>query len=213
MSLLPQDGALVAYLVACLALSATPGPDMALFLQKTLTGGRAHGFSALTGVMTGVLIHTVAATLGLSALILAAPPLYEALRLAGAFYLLFLAIDALRRGSKLKLDVDAAAPSDLFETYAMGVLINLTNPKVVLFFVTFLPQFIVSGASYAPARFLALGLGFIVIATLVNAAVIAGAARFVAAIRRRPSAMRLVDYLVAAAMSAFAARLLWMWSG
>ncbi|MGO9742144.1 MAG: LysE family translocator [Roseiarcus sp.] len=209
MNLYPHGAQLAAYLLASAVLSAAPGPDMALFLQKTLTGGRAHGFLALAGVMTGALVHTCAAALGLSALIAASAHLYAALRLVGAFYLLYLAYAAVKRGSALKFSATAATPSGLLETYAAGVLINLTNPKVILFYVTFLPQFITPGETQAPARFLALGLGFIVISTFVNALVIAAASGFVAAIRRRPGAVRGVDYLIAAAMSGFAARLLW----
>jgi len=208
LDLFPHGATLAAYLIACAALGATPGADMALFLQKTLTGGRPHGLTALAGVMTGAFAHTCAAALGLSALIAASATLYDALKIVGALYLLYLAFSALRHGSALRVD-GGPVETTLRSTYAKGVLINLTNPKIVLFYVTFLPQFIEAGASHAPARFLALGLGFMVIATLINLVVILVASQFVAAVRRRPQALRWLDYGVAAVMSGFAARLLW----
>ena len=209
MSLLPEAPVLAAYAGACIVLAATPGPDMALFLQRTLGLGRAHGFAALAGVMTGVLVHTFAAALGLSALIATSASLYDALKIVGALYLLYLAYGALRHGTALKLEAAKAARTPLKATYASGVLINLTNPKIILFFVTFLPQFIDAGDPDAGRRLFVLGLGFVVIAAAVNAAFILAASQFVAAARRRPGALRAFDYAVAALMGGFAARLLW----
>jgi threonine/homoserine/homoserine lactone efflux protein len=208
MSVLPSTPILIAYAGACTVLAATPGPDMALFLQKTLNGGRAHGLTALAGVMTGVLAHTLAAALGLTALIAASARLYDALRIAGALYLLWLAYEALRHSSALKLDARERARSSLAKTYFTGVLINLTNPKIILFFMTFLPQFIEAGDPEASRKFFALGLGFVLIATLVNGAAILVASRFVAAARAHPRAVRVFDYFLASVMGAFAARLL-----
>jgi threonine/homoserine/homoserine lactone efflux protein len=198
-----------AYVAACLILAATPGADMALFLSRTLTGGRAQGFAALTGASFGLIFHTFAAALGLSALLAASAQAYEAVKIAGALYLLWLAWRAIRHGSALKLKVDAWACGGLRGAFATGLLINLTNPKIVLFFVTFLPQFISASDPHASAKLFALGLGFIAITTAVNAIVILVAGRFVAAAKRNPRALRLFDYGFAAFMGAFAARLVW----
>ncbi len=208
MSFLPSLPVLLAYAAACVVLAATPGPDMALFLQKTLGGGRRHGFAALAGAMTGILAHTFAAALGLSALIAASAKLYGALKIVGALYLLYLAYGALRHGSALRLEPQGGASSSLAKTYLKGVLINLTNPKIVLFFVTFLPQFIEAGDPAAVQKFFFLGAAFVVIGSAVNAAIILVAARFVAAARANPRAIRIFDYGVASVMGAFAARLL-----
>jgi threonine/homoserine/homoserine lactone efflux protein len=199
---------LLAYFAACALLAATPGPDMALFLQKTLGGGRPHGFAALAGAMTGILAHTFAAALGLSALIAASSGLYGALKIVGALYLLWLAYRALRVGSALRFEARGAASATLTRTYLTGVLINLTNPKIVLFFVTFLPQFIDVGDVSPAPKFFFLGFAFVAIAATVNAIVILIAARFVAAARRNPRAVRLFDFAIAGVMGAFAARLL-----
>jgi threonine/homoserine/homoserine lactone efflux protein len=198
-----------AYIAACLILAATPGADMALFLSRTLTGGRAQGFAAQAGASAGLIVHTFAAALGLSALLAAASEAYEAVKIAGALYLLWLAWRAIRHGSALKLKADAPARGGLRGAFANGLLINLTNPKIVLFFVTFLPQFISASDPNASAKLFVLGLGFIAITTAMNAVIILVAGRFVAAAKRNPRALRLLDYGFATLMSALAARLVW----
>jgi threonine/homoserine/homoserine lactone efflux protein len=198
-----------AYVATCLILAATPGADMALFLSRTLMGGRAQGFAAQAGASAGLIFHTFAAALGLSALLAASAQAYEAVKIAGALYLLWLAWASIRHGSALKLKADASPRGGLRGAFANGLLINLTNPKIVLFFVTFLPQFISATDSHASAKLFVLGIGFIAITTAVNAIVILVAGRFVAAAKRNPRALRLFDYGFAALMSAFAARLVW----
>ena len=198
-----------AYVLACLVLAATPGADMALFLSRTLAGGRAQGFAAQAGASVGLVVHTFAAALGLSALLAASAQAYEGVKIAGALYLLWLAFRAIRHGSALKLKAEAPARGGLRGAFANGLLINVTNPKIVLFFVTFLPQFISASDPRASIKLFVLGFGFIAITTTVNAIVILVAGRFVAAAKRNPRALRLFDYGFAALMSAFAARLVW----
>jgi threonine/homoserine/homoserine lactone efflux protein len=205
----PSVSLAIGYVVACVLLAATPGADMALFLSRTLGGGRGQGFAAQAGANAGLVVHTIAAALGLSALLAASAEAYEIVKIAGALYLLWLAWNAVRRGTALKLKAGGAAAGGLGGAFWTGLLINLTNPKIVLFFVTFLPQFIDARDPHASAKLFALGFGFIAITTLVNAAVILVAARFVTAARANPRALRLFDYAFAALMSAFAARLVW----
>jgi threonine/homoserine/homoserine lactone efflux protein len=205
----PNPTLAAGYFAACLLLAATPGADMALFLSRTLTGGRAQGFAAQAGANTGLVVHTCAAALGLSALLAASAHAYEAVKIAGALYLLWLAWRAVRHGAALKLKTDGGARGGVRGAFASGLLINLMNPKIVLFFVTFLPQFIDPFDPHATAKLFGLGFGFIAITTVVNAIVILVAGRFVAAAKRNPHALRLFDYGFAALMSAFAARIVW----
>jgi threonine/homoserine/homoserine lactone efflux protein len=204
----PSASLAIGYVVACVLLAATPGADMALFLSRTLNGGRGQGFAAQAGANVGLVVHTIAAALGLSALLAASSEAYQAVKIAGAVYLLWLAYGAIRRGTALKLQHGAWA-GGLRGAFWAGLLINLTNPKIVLFFVTFLPQFIDAHDPHASAKLFVLGFSFIAITTFVNAAVILTAARFVAAARANPRALRLFDYAFAALMSLFAARLVW----
>ena len=171
---------------------------MAVFLSRTLGGGRAQGFAAQAGANAGLIVHTIAAALGLSALLAASAEAYQAVKIAGALYLLWLAISALRYGAALKLTAEGGAAGGLRGAVLTGLLINLTNPKIVLFFVTFLPQFIDARDPHASAKLFALGFGFIAVTTIVNAVVILVAARFVAAVKANPRALRLFDYAFAA---------------
>jgi threonine/homoserine/homoserine lactone efflux protein len=204
----PSASLAIGYIIACVLLAATPGADMALFLSRTLGGGRGQGFAAQAGANVGLVVHTIAAAMGLSALLAASSEAYQAVKIAGAIYLVWLAYGAIRRGTALKLQHGGAAGGSRGAFWA-GLLINLTNPKIVLFFVTFLPQFIDAHDPHASAKLFALGFGFIAITTFVNAAVILAAARFVAAARANPRALRLFDYAFAGLMSLFAARLVW----
>jgi threonine/homoserine/homoserine lactone efflux protein len=203
----PSASLALGYLAACVLLAATPGADMALFLSRTLGGGRPQGFAAQAGASAGLVVHTTAAALGLSALLAASAEAYQAVKVAGALYLLWLAWSALRHGTSLRLKPDSATAGGLRGAFLAGLFINLTNPKIVLFFVTFLPQFIEAHDPHASAKLFALGFGFIAITTLVNAVVVLVAARFVAAARANPRALRVFDYGFAALMSAFAAGL------
>lgn len=208
-NLFPSPSLFAAFVVASVLLALTPGPDMALYLSRTFGGGPSHGFAALVGAMSGVIVHTFAAALGLSALIAASARAYVAVKIVGALYLVYLAWGALRRGAALKLDAGGgAAVGTLGGAYMTGLLINLANPKVILFFVTFLPQFIDVGDLDPSRKLFVLGFSFIVIGGLVSATIIAVAARFVAAARANPRAVRWFDYGFAGLMGAFAARLI-----
>ncbi|WP_255151806.1 LysE family translocator [Halorarius halobius] len=129
------EATLLAYVVAAVALILTPGPDTAFVLAQSVGGGRTAGVRAALGVAAGVLVHTVAATVGLAALLRASAVAYDAVALVGAAYLVYLGVDILRSG---EFEMDGAAPSGGFRR---GLVTNVLNPKVALFFLAFLPQF------------------------------------------------------------------------
>lgn len=193
-------------------ISLTPGPDMAFFLGRAVTRGRAAGLAALFGAISGILVHTTLVALGLSALIVAAPTAFLALKTAGALYLAWLAVQAVRHGSALALpdrppDRPAASAS-LAGTWASGLAINLLNPKIVLFFMTFLPQFVRAGDPHAAAQLVVLGLLFIAVALAITVPMVFAADRVTGALRRRPRIGRALDWLFASVFAAFAAQLL-----
>jgi len=139
MDFLPAPEILLAFTAAGLVLIFTPGPDMTLFLGQTLTAGRARGFAAMLGALTGIVCHSILVSLGLSALLLASATAFTVLKFVGAGYLAWLAIDAVRRGSAFTVRSQTSAPRPVAQVYLMGLGINLLNPKVVMFFLTFLP--------------------------------------------------------------------------
>jgi threonine/homoserine/homoserine lactone efflux protein len=205
---LPEASVLLAYSLACFVLFITPGPDMSLFLAKTVAGGRQAGMAAMLGAMTGGCVHTLLAALGLSALLAASATAFTILKIVGALYLLWLAADAIRNGSALTLKDENRRDVSVWRTFLLGLGVNLTNPKIVLFFVTFLPQFVTSDDPYAAEKLLFLGLYFIAFSTPLAALMILGADRVIALLRRRPRLMRVIDYTFAGLFGAFALKIL-----
>jgi len=208
MPFLPDASVLFAYSLAAFVLFITPGPDMSLFLAKTVAGGRRAGIAAMTGASLGNVVHSVLAAFGLSALIAASPNLFLALKVVGAIYLLWLAIDAVRNGSSLNVRAEQPKPVALWSTLALGLTVNLTNPKVVLFYLTFLPQFVDAHDPHAAGKLLFLGIYFVVLAYPLAVLLIVGAERVVSGLKSRPRLLRAIDWLFAGVFSAFAVRIL-----
>ena len=129
MPFVPDASVLLAYSLACLVLFITPGPDMSLFLAKTVAGGRAAGIAAITGAMLGCVVHSLLAAFGLSALIAASPTAFLVLKIVGALYLLWLAVDAVRNGSSLNVARRAHRRRVLLATLALGLSSQPHQPQ------------------------------------------------------------------------------------
>lgn len=162
-SFVPDLTTILTFAIAAFVLAITPGPDMALQLSRALNYGRSHGIACAFGGMAGIAVHTTLVALGISVLIVAAPTLFLALKIAGAIYLLYLAYQAIVHGGGLRIAARAKRTPTLYESYVTGIGINLLNPKVVLFFVTFLPQFVDRADSSAPGKLFFLGAEFILV--------------------------------------------------
>jgi threonine/homoserine/homoserine lactone efflux protein len=208
MPFIPDVSVLATYSLACFVLFVTPGPDMSLQLAKTLAGGRRAGIAAATGANLGIVVHSLLAAFGLSALIAASPSMFLALKVLGAAYLLWLAVDAIRNGSSLSVAAVGTATMSFWRTLALGIGVNLTNPKVVLFFVTFLPQFVDAADPHAGAKLLFLGIYFVVFSYPLALLLVLGAEQLVTTIKRRPRLLRAIDWLFAGIFSAFAVRII-----
>ncbi len=205
---LPDPAVLVPFSLAVLVIALTPGPDMTFFLGRTLAQGRPAGLAAVAGALSGILVHTLLVALGLSALILASPEAFLALKLLGAAYLLWLAFQAILHGSALTLPGPAAPRTGLAATWASGLLINLLNPKIALFFMTFLPQFVSATDPRAASQLIALGLLFIAISLPVVLGIVLAAEQVAGALRSRPRIARVIDWLFAGVFASFAAQIL-----
>src|SRR4051812_1832295 len=134
------------------------------------------------------------AALGLSALLAASGTAFFVLKVVGGVYLLWLALDAVRHGSALNVAREGRAEVPFWRTFLVGLGVNLTNPKVVLFFVTFLPQFVSPADPYAGRKLLFLGLYFVAFNLPLCAALVLGADRVIALFKARPRVMRAIDY-------------------
>jgi len=208
MTFLPDSSTLLAYTVACLVLYITPGPDMSLMLARTLQGGRKAGMASMLGASAGCLVHSAAAAFGLSAIIAASATLFTAMKIIGALYLLWLAYEAIRHGSALRVDGDTATPPSTGTIFWLGVGTNITNPKVVLFFLTFLPQFIAADDPYAAQKLFFLGAYFVVFSTIASFPLLLVAERFIALMKTSPKLLRAIDYTFAGVFGFFAVHVL-----
>ena len=208
MDFLPSLPVLSAFTVAALILTLTPGPDMTLFLGRALTQGRAAGMAAMFGAATGVIIHTLLAAFGISALIQASPNGFLALKIVGALYLLWLAVQAIREGSAFSLEEAKTKPKSLTSNWLTGIGINMLNPKIILFFITFLPQFVSTADTNATGKMIFLGFYFITLACICCSMMIYAVDKVADTLKRNPKVTRAIDYLFAGVFSAFAIRIL-----
>ncbi len=161
---------LLLFLSASLSLNLTPGPDMVYVLSRSLSQGRMAGIACSLGVAAGCLVHTFAVAFGLATLLKAVPILYDAVRLIGAGYLIYLGLRLVTKRSVGAAAQDGSAFTSSWRLFGQGFLTNLLNPKVALFFLAFLPQFVNENGSMV-AQILFLGIVFNISGTLVNIAV------------------------------------------
>lgn len=184
-----MDASLGIYVLASLALIATPGQDMLYVISRSLAQGRLAGVCSAIGVCTGILVHTALAALGVGAILMASEVLFLALKLVGAAYLVYLGLKLLLSRAAAGPQPRPAQPLSPWKLMWQGVLSNVTNPKIVLFFFAFLPQF-VDRASEHPARDLVfLGVLYAVMALPVKAGVALAAGTLSERILRKPSAL------------------------
>ena len=140
----------LAFLAAAVLITASPGPDNLMVLGVGMSRGRRQGMAFGLGCALGCLTHTVLATIGVSALLAASPTALTALKVVGGLYLVWLGIGALRSRGGARVDGAGALPDEsLLRLFGKGLFANSINPKVVLFFLSFLPQFIVAGQGNA----------------------------------------------------------------
>jgi RhtB (resistance to homoserine/threonine) family protein len=180
------------FIATAILLIITPGQDTFFILGRSLSGGRQAGIAAALGISAGTVIHTVLAALGLSALLATSPYAFKAVKFAGAAYLIYIGVRALlSRSEGLAVapgDPGSTASSQLeWSAFRQGVLTNLLNPKVALFFLALLPQFIAAGSAHKVSAFLALGLSFVAMGLLWCVMLAIAAARLRSAFLRRPS--------------------------
>ena len=207
---MPDLGTLGLFALACLALTATPGPDMLLIASQSLSQGRGSGFATLAGIQLGTYCHALAAAFGLSQLFVAVPVAYEIVRYAGALYLLYLAWKVFRAPVALfEPDVDAAR-HPARRVFFQGLLTNLLNPKMALFVLALFPQFVLPEAGSVAIQILVLATVLNVIGLAVNGAVIVAVSQLRGLGRRaRPNRRsgRWPNYLLGTVFAGLAARL------
>ncbi|MEX3011752.1 LysE family translocator [Hoeflea sp. TYP-13] len=208
MHFIPDLPVLIAFAVASLLLAVTPGPDMTLFIGRALSDGRAAAIAVLSGTMTGIVVHTVLVAFGISALVVASPTAFMILKTGGAAYLFWLAVQAVRKGARFRLGEVVERRRSLYASWSHGLAVNLLNPKIIIFFMTFLPQFVSAGDPFIRGKLLFLGMFFNVISLPVLILMIFTADRLANWLRANRRFMRALDYCFASVFSVFAVRIL-----
>lgn len=203
---MPDLATLGLFAIACLALTATPGPDMLLIASRSLSQGCGSGFATLAGIQLGTYCHALAAAFGLSQLFVAVPIAYDIVRYAGALYLLYLAWKMFRApGTSFEPKADAARTPAL-EAFTQGLVTNLLNPKMALFVLALFPQFVTPEAGSVALQILVLASVLNAIGLVVNGAVIVAVSKL-RGLHRRARPSRWPNYLLGTVFAGLAARL------
>ena len=203
---MPDGHTLLLFVGAGLLLNVTPGPDLLYILGRAIGQGRSAGVLSALGIGAGCLVHILAATLGLSAFLMALPLGYDLVRWAGAAYLVYIGVKALRSGGTA-LEVPALAPESRRRVFLQGALTNVLNPKVALFFLAFLPQFADPRRGPLAPQLLLLGTLFAVNGTLVCIGFALFASRLGDWLKTRYGVTRLLDRLTGGLFIALGLRL------
>jgi threonine/homoserine/homoserine lactone efflux protein len=176
------------FVATSLVLIVTPGQDMILVMSRSIAQGALAGVATATGVCSGLIVHTVVAALGLGALIRASEWLYLGLQLAGAAYLAHMGLQMLRMPQQ-QLAIAGSVAKRPVRMFFDGALSNICNPKIAVFYLAFLPQFVAPGATHATLSLFVLGLSFAVLALLVKGPIGLGAAVLSGWLRSHPQSL------------------------
>lgn len=196
------------FVVAAVLLTVSPGPDNLMVLSTGMAQGRRAGMAFGLGCALGCLSHTLLAVAGVSALLAASPLALQLLRWIGGAYLLWLGVGALRHAADARLGAPLQGGRSTRQLFAKGLLANAINPKVVLFFLSFLPQFVVPAQGAVAAQLAALGALFTLQAALLFGALGYFSGAVGAWLQRRPHAGSWLDRLAGAVFVALGLRMI-----
>ena len=204
---MPAISTLLGFALISLGIVLTPGPNMIYVISRSITQGPSAGLVSLGGVALGFLFYMLCAAFGITALLFAVPYAYDALRFAGAAYLLWLAWQAVKPGGRSPFQVKEVAVDGPRKLFAMGFVTNLLNPKIAMLYLALLPQFIDPAAGNVFLQSVMLGAIQIVISVSVNAMIALAAGSISRFLAQRPSWMLLQRYLMGTVLAGLAVRM------
>jgi threonine/homoserine/homoserine lactone efflux protein len=182
---MPTTTSLIAFASLAVAVVLTPGPNMIYMISRAITQGRIAGMIAYSGVAVGFIAYLLCAAFGLTAIVFAVPYAYDVLRLVGAAYLAWLAFEALRPGGKSPFQVKTLPVASTQRLFLMGLLTSLLNPKMAIFYLALLPNFI-DPSHNVLTQSLALGSLHIAISIAINTSIASAAGSIAAFLTTRP---------------------------
>jgi threonine/homoserine/homoserine lactone efflux protein len=206
-SVMPHLTPLLGFALVSFGIVLTPGPNMIYLISRSLTQGPAAGIVSLGGVALGFVFYMLSAAFGITALLFAVPYAYDALRLSGAAYLLWLAWQALKPGGRSPFQVRTLKVDGPRKLFAMGFVTNLLNPKIAMLYLALLPQFIDPAAGGVLVQSVALGAIQIAISVSVNAIIALAAGSIALFLASRPSWMLVQRWLMGTVLAGLAVRM------
>lgn len=195
------------FLSAAILLNLSPGPDIAFILGQTLRSGRRQGFAAVLGIWSGAALHVIMAAAGLSAILATSALAFSVVKWIGAAYLIWLGIRMLLSKGDSFIQSEGAKRQGIKSVYWQGVLVSALNPKVAIFFLAFLPQFVVEGAGSIGAQLLLHGSLIIVVAAFIEPPLVLAGSRLGAFLRTNQRVGLWMDRSLGALFVALGARL------
>ncbi|BCH34564.1 lysine transporter LysE [Mesorhizobium sp. L-8-10] len=204
---MPEPTNLVAFALIALGMVLTPGPNMIYLISRSISQGRMAGLVSLGGVALGFVFYLVCAVFGITALLLAVPYAYDALRFGGALYLLWLAWQAVRPGGRSPFQVKDLPKDSPCRLFTMGLLTNLLNPKIAVMYLSLLPQFVTPDNGSVLGQLLMLGAMQIAVSVTVNAIIAVMAGSIAAFLTGRPFWAIVQRWLVGMVLAGLAVRM------
>ena len=204
---MPHLTSLLGFALVSLGMVLTPGPNMIYLISRSITQGPAAGMVSLGGVALGFIFYMLCAAFGITALLFAVPYAYDALRLAGAAYLLWLAWQALKPNGRSPFQVKKLAIDSPRKLFVMGFVTNLLNPKIAMLYLALLPQFIEPTAGSVLTQSLVLGSTQTIISVGVNGLIALGAGSIALFLGERPTWLKLQRWLMGTVLAGLAVRM------
>ncbi|MFT3968630.1 MAG: LysE family translocator [Sphingobium sp.] len=202
-----STGNLIGFAAVSLGMALTPGPNMIYLVSRSITQGRRAGLISLVGVVAAFIILMLAAALGLTALLMAVPFAYDAIRLAGAAYLFWLAWQSLRPGGSSPFSIRPLRADTPRRLLAMGFLTNILNPKAVVLYLSLLPQFIDVKAGHVFAQSISLCTVQMMLSATVNGIMVMAAGTIAGFLATRPSWAMAQRWLMGTVLGGLAMRM------
>jgi threonine/homoserine/homoserine lactone efflux protein len=204
---MPEMSNIIAFGLIALGMVLTPGPNMIYLISRSICQGRLAGLISLGGVALGFVFYMLCAAFGITALVMAVPFAYDALRFGGAIYLLYLAWQAVRPGGRSPFEVRDLPTDGPRKLFMVGFLTNLLNPKIAVMYLSLLPQFIDPAQGSVLLQSLALGFTQILISVTVNAVIAIAAGSIAAFLIGRPTWLVVQRWLMATILTGLAVRM------
>mgnify|MGYP002347753978 CR=1 FL=1 len=198
----------LAFALISLGMVLTPGPNMVYLISRSICQGRSAGLISLGGVALGFVFYMLCAALGITALVMAIPYAYDALRIGGALYLLYLAWQAVKPGGRAPFELRQLPQDSPRKLFAMGFLTNLLNPKIAVMYLSLLPQFIDPAHGSVFSQSMVLGFTQIVVSVSVNAAIAMLAGSIAGFLASRPRWVQVQRWLMGTVLAGLALRML-----